>query len=90
MRKGISGLCRTLSLLMGLCITIAVIFYPRWIATDTHAVPHGWLVMLLLGMSFAYIHAFGFVPENPRLRILFSPWIAWPLIALAGTIIYSL
>jgi putative cyd operon protein ybgE len=52
-----------------------------------HAVPHGWLVCLLLGMSFAYVHGFGFIPENKTLKILFSPLVAWPLMIVGATMI---
>ena len=83
-----SVLLRLISLIIALAITAAVIVYPRWIAVDMHTVPHGWLVMLMLGMSFSYIYAFGFIPEHPILRKLFSPWVAWPLAALGASMIF--
>ena len=38
-------------------------------------------------MSFAYVHGFGFIPENKTLKILFSPLVAWPLMILGATMI---
>ena len=70
-----------------LAVTVAVVCFPRLVAIDMHAVPHGWLVCLLLGMSFAYVHGFGFIPENKTLKILFSPIAAWPLIIIGALMI---
>ena len=58
--------------------------YPRLVAEDSASVPHGFLVVLLMGMSAAWVHGFGFVPENHILRVLFSPVVAWPVM-LIGT-----
>ena len=54
-----------------------------------NTVPHGWLVCLLLGMSAAYVHGFGFVPENRYLKFFFSPVAAWPLMLLGAAMIIS-
>ena len=81
MAKGVVIITRFIS------IVVAVVCFPRLVAIDMHAVPHGWLVCLLLGMSFAYVHGFGFIPENKTLKILFSPLVAWPLIIVGATMI---
>lgn len=39
---------------------------------------------MLMGMSSAWVHGFGFVPEHRLLRIVFSPLVAWPLITLGA------
>lgn len=75
-------LARTISIVAAAAVTVVVVVYPRAIATEMADVPHGWLVCLMLGMSAAYVHGFGFVPQNPVLKYWFSPWIAWPLMAL--------
>lgn len=87
MSKGLSLAARFISIVMALTVTVGVVCFPRLIAVDMHTVPHGWLVCLLLGMSFSYVHAFGFIPNNRYLRILFSPIVAWPLIILGATMI---
>jgi predicted membrane protein len=45
-------------------------------------VPHGFLALLMMGMSAAWVHGFGFVPQNRILRVLFSPLVAWPVILI--------
>ena len=76
---------RFISIVAAIAVTVGVTLYPRAIALDMHSVPHGWLVCLLMGMSAAYVYGFGFVPQHPILKIIFSPIVAWPLIAI-GTI----
>ena len=60
-------------------VAAVIILYPRLVAEDSASVPHGFLVVLLMGMSAAWVHGFGFVPENRILRVLFSPIVAWPV-----------
>lgn len=75
-------LSRAVSLLAAVAVAVVVIFYPRLVAEDTASVPHGFLVVLLMGMSAAWVHGFGFVPENRVLRVLFSPVVAWPVMLI--------
>ena len=87
MAKSVVVITRFISIVAALAVTVAVVCFPRLVAIDMHAVPHGWLVCLLLGMSFAYVRGFGFIPENKTLKILFSPIIAWPLIIIGASMI---
>ena len=87
MSKRLSLLMRTISIVAAAAVTVGVVCFPRIIAVDMHNVPHGWLVCLLLGMSFTYVHGFGFIPENKTLKILFSPLVAWPLMIVGATMI---
>lgn len=87
MSKRLSLLMRTISIVAAAAVTVGVVCFPRIIAVDMHNVPHGWLVCLLLGMSFAYVHGFGYIPDHKSLKILFSPLCAWPLMALGATMI---
>ena len=73
---------RGLSLLAAAAVVRVVVLYPRLIAEDGAHVPHGFLVVLMLGMSAAWIHGFGFIPKNRILSILFSPLVAWPVLCL--------
>ena len=77
-----------LSFILALTVAAAVIIYPRWIAGDMNAVPHGWLVLLLLGMSFSFVYGVGFRPRNRLLAFLFSPPVAWTLIFVSASVIY--
>ena len=84
MNKVLRGLARAVSLLAAVAVAAVIILYPRLVAEDSASVPHGFLVVLLMGMSAAWVHGFGFVPENRILRVLFSPVVAWPVM-LIGT-----
>ena len=50
---------RILSFLIALAVAASVILYPRAIASDMTDVPHGWLVLLLIGMSLCFVHGVG-------------------------------
>lgn len=82
------GLARAVSLIAAIAVAAVVIFYPRLVAEDTASVPHGWLVLLLMGMSAAWVHGFGFIPENRILRVLFSPVVAWPVMAIGAWAVF--
>ena len=74
MNKVLRGLARAVSLLAAVAVAAVIILYPRLVAEDSASVPHGFLVVLLMGMSAAWVHGF----------VLFSPVVAWPVM-LIGT-----
>jgi predicted membrane protein len=78
---------RGATFILGLLVAACVIAYPRFIAADMHSVPHGWLVLLLLGMSCCFVYGIGFKPKNRLLRTLFSAAVAWFLVLLAGAVL---
>ena len=88
MNRGMIVMARAVSLTAALAITVTVLVFPRLIALDMHTVPHGWLVLLMFGMSFGYVHGIGFVPQNKYLKTLFSPIIAWPVMALGAWMVF--
>lgn len=78
---------RFISFVLGLLVAGTVLIYPRLISADMKSVPHIWLVLLLLGMSFCFVHGVGFRPRNILLKILFSPIVAWPLLFLSAYVL---
>jgi predicted membrane protein len=42
---------------------------------------HGGLSLALLGMAGCFVYGFGYRPDTTAVRVLFSPWVAWPLMA---------
>ncbi|MBR4940038.1 MAG: cyd operon YbgE family protein [Burkholderiaceae bacterium] len=88
MNRGMIAMARAVSLTAALAITVTVLVFPRLIALDMHTVPHGWLILLMFGMSFGYVHGIGFVPQNKYLQTLFSPIIAWPVMALGAWMVF--
>lgn len=80
---------RILSFLIAWSVAAFVIIYPRAIASDMTSVPHGWLVLLLLGMSFCFVYGVGFKAKNRFLAFLFSPLVAWTCVGVASFMIFS-
>ncbi|MBQ8829378.1 MAG: cyd operon YbgE family protein [Burkholderiaceae bacterium] len=81
---------RVLSFFLGLVIMCSVVAYPRFIAEDMQSVPHGWLVVLLLGMSSCFVYGVGFRPNNSILQLFFSPICGWSLVLIGGfMLLYS-
>ncbi len=80
---------RFVSFVLGLIVAGTVLIYPRFIAADMKSVPHFWLVLLLLGMSFCFVYGVGFRLRNPFLKLLFSPLVAWPLVLVSGYVLLA-
>ena len=70
-----------MSLTAAALVFALLVFYPRGILRPDGSVPFGAVVVVLLGMSAAWVHGFGLVPKARGLRLLFSPLTAWPLLA---------
>lgn len=78
----LSRLGRVVSILIAVTVCASIIFYPRLIAEDSAHVPHGWLVMLLMGMSICWLHGFRLL-ESRRPAVKVLPWIGWLFAAVA-------
>ena len=89
MSRALTFFARAVSLTAALAITVTVLIFPRLIALDMHTVPHAWLVLLMFGMSFGYVHGLGFIPQNHYLKTIFSPLIAWPVMAFGAYMVFS-
>lgn len=75
--KSGSGLFRVLSFLAAAAVLVLVVLYPRAIAPDSASVPHGWLELMLFGMSLCWLYGFGFTPQHRVFRILLHPLLGW-------------
>lgn len=90
--KGASGalkVARTLSLIAATAVVAVVVFFPRAIAPDSASVPHGWFVLMMMGMSICWICGFGFTPENRWLRKVFSLPVGWIMLLTGVWQIFS-
>ena len=71
--KSSNGFLRFLSLLAAAAVMVLIVLYPRAIAPDSASVPHGWLELMLYGMSICWIYGFGFSPQHRVFRALLHP-----------------
>lgn len=78
------GFVRLITFLAAVGFAGLIVLYPRAIAEDMHGVDHGSLVLLLLGMSAAWVSGLGFEPRRRALRAFFNPVSAWVLMLLGA------
>ena len=84
MNKFLTLLLRILSLAASAAVVVVLTVYPRLAGATGADVSHGFLVVLLFGVSFACVYGFGFIPKNRILKVLFTPLFAWPLMAVGS------
>ncbi len=77
-----NGWARGLSLAAAAGLALAITVYPRGLTHDGVLLGHGWLALLMWGLSAGFVHGVGFDPDNRILRVLLGPLIAWPLLLL--------
>jgi predicted membrane protein len=73
---------RAVSLTAGLALSALLMLYPYALGTTMTPMLHTALPLMLIGVSGALVHGFGFRPHNRALKVLFSPIVAWPLIGV--------
>lgn len=83
------GVLRGLSIFAAAFVVALVVIYPRGIATDGISVPHGWFVLMMIGMSICWISGFGFIPHNRWLRYTFSLPVGWILLIIGAWKVFA-
>lgn len=70
---------------------MSLLFYTHSQSIATLVTDHGaWLLALLMwSCAIGFIHGVGFVPRHALWRILFSPFIGWPLTLLGIALVLS-
>jgi predicted membrane protein len=76
---------RVISLALALSASGVLSIAPFMLARNVTGTVHGVLVVLMLGVSAAFIHGVGFVPRTRLVGLIASPMIAWPLILSTAT-----
>lgn len=76
-----SGAARLLSFALAIGLSSALLIMPQLVAITTHELDHGSLSLAMLGISAGFVHGVGYVPTTLVWRWLFSPYVAWPLMA---------
>jgi cyd operon protein YbgE len=67
---------RLCSLLLALFLSGLLLIYPNHIAASSAQLDHGYLIILMLALSAAFIHGVGFYPHYWLWKILFSPYFS--------------
>ena len=73
---------RFASLIAAAGLALAVTVYPRGLLHHEVLVSHGYLMLMMWGMSAGFVYGVGFDPSNRWLRMMFGPCIAGVLLLL--------
>lgn len=76
-------LARVFSFLLGVGLSVFILFFPQWIARDSTELDHTLLSLVMLAMCGCFVHGLGFKPYNIVAKLIFSPLLCWPISAMA-------
>jgi predicted membrane protein len=78
---------RAVSLVVALTVSLVLMLFPFVLGRTMTAATHSGLSLLLLGVAAGLVHGFGFRPDSRLLGVVFSPLVAWPLMAAGFAIL---
>ena len=81
---------RMLPLLLAITVMLGITAWPGALAGPAGAADHPAAMALFWAMSAGFVAGVGFRPQNPLIRLLFSPLACWLGVILAGLRIASL
>jgi cyd operon protein YbgE len=67
-------------MLLALILSGLLLINPGQIADSTAQLKHGYLSLLMLALSGAFIHGVGFNPRFWLWKIIFSPYLSWTIL----------
>lgn len=70
---------RLISISLAFALSALILIFPRAIAVSISDVNHSLLSLLLWGIAVGFVHGVGFVPRMAIWRVVFNPFIGWPL-----------
>lgn len=77
-----AGAARALSLIAAGSLALSLTLTPQILGRQAASgTAHAGLSLAMLGMAGGFVYGFGFLPDNVILRVLFSPWMSWALMA---------
>lgn len=71
-----------LSLLLATPLALVFLLHPAAIVDQQGNYSHGWLMLVMLGISAGFVHGVGFYPRARIWKLLFGPYLGWPAMAL--------
>lgn len=78
---------RILSLISAIGLTITMLYSWPVLLTKVQADSRGIFILAAIGIIAGFVHGFGVIPKSFFLKVVFSPWIAWPLMCFSGFLI---
>ena len=74
------AITRLVSMTLALFLSVVLVVNPGHIAQSSAQLDHGYLSLLMLALSAAFIHGIGFNPIFWLWKILFSPYFSWAIL----------
>ncbi|WP_019613068.1 cyd operon YbgE family protein [Psychromonas ossibalaenae] len=71
---------RWVSTLLAMLLSLLLLFNPDHIADSTAALANGYLSILMMALTAGFVHGLGFEPRLWLWRIIFSPYLSWPVL----------
>ena len=73
------AITRFVSITLALAISGLLLVNPNHIADSAATLDHGYLTVLMMALSAAFVHGIGFNPIFWVWKIIFSPYFSWPV-----------
>ena len=78
-----------LSFLLATPLSLVFLIHPALMLDSQGNYSHSALSLVMLGISAGFIHGVGFKPRFWLWKILFSPVVGWPLLALGYFLLWQ-
>ena len=78
-----------LSFLLATPLSLVFLIHPALMLDSQGNYSHGALSLVMLGISAGFVHGVGFKPKFWLWRILFSPFVGWPLLLLGYFLLWQ-
>jgi len=73
-------LTRFFSMALALLLSGLLLVNPTHIAQSSAQLEHGYLTLLMVALSGAFVHGIGFKPIFWLWKIVFSPYLSWAIL----------
>lgn len=74
--------CRAFSLLLASPLALLLLIHPAVYLDAQGGYSHSLLMLVMLGISWGFVHGLGFDPRHRILSLLLGPICAWPLLGV--------
>lgn len=73
-------LTRLFSMALALLLSGLLLINPNHIAESSAQLDHGYLTVLMIALSGAFVHGIGFKPIFGLWKVVFSPYLSWSIL----------